>query len=42
MGPRYDMQLLLSEKNHKIVKNLTITKAKENISTGLESLELKK
>jgi hypothetical protein len=28
-------------KNHKIVKNSTITKAREKISTDLESLEFK-
>jgi hypothetical protein len=40
MGPRYVLQLLLSE-NQKIAKNSTTTKAREKkISTDLESLEL--
>jgi hypothetical protein len=37
MGPRYVLVYL--EKNHKIAKNSTTTKAKEKLSTDLESLE---
>jgi hypothetical protein len=40
-GPRYILQLLFGE-NHIIAKNSTITKARENISTDLESLEFLK
>ncbi len=36
-GPRYVLQLKLSEKND--FKNITITEAREKISTNLESLE---
>jgi hypothetical protein len=38
MGPRYVLVYVL--KNHKLAKNSTTTKAKEKISTDLESLEV--
>jgi hypothetical protein len=40
-GPRYILKLLFGE-NHKIAKNSTTTKARENISTYLKSLEFLK
>jgi hypothetical protein len=39
MGPRYVLQLYFV-KNHQIVNNSTTTKAREKISTDLQSLEL--
>jgi hypothetical protein len=39
MGFGYVLQLLFSEKNHKIANNSTTTEAREKISTDLESIE---